>query len=120
MDQCLDRTGNGQVHETTKMIPAFVFNEERKYLKPAPELGEIEIVRKNNVVMYRQNRYVMPHGTYQPGRNVRIEANEDTGIIEFYDLKTKALLMQHTIAQGLASVYAIRILKEINLQNGPR
>ncbi len=26
------------------------------------------IVRKNNVVMYRQNRYCMPKGTYEPGK----------------------------------------------------
>ncbi len=56
----LDRTGNGLVHETTKMIPKVVFAEEQKHLKAVPELSQpiipkIAVVRKNNVVIYRQN-----------------------------------------------------------------
>jgi hypothetical protein len=35
----LDRTGAGKVHETTKMIPKIVFDEEIRRLKPAPTLS---------------------------------------------------------------------------------
>ena len=36
----LDRTGNGMVHDTTKIVPKVEFVEEKKHLKPAPEFGE--------------------------------------------------------------------------------
>ena len=53
------------MHETTKMIPKLIFLEEQKHLKSVPALSEplipkTAIVRKNNIVMYKQNRYVMP------------------------------------------------------------
>jgi transposase len=103
----LDRTGNGLVHETTKMVPAVVFAQEQKHLKAVPELSEpsivpkIAIVRKNNMVMYRQNRYCMPKGTYQPGRNVRIETDERGGGVSFFDLKDNTLIEEHKIHHGV-------------------
>ena len=103
----LDRTGNGLVHETTKMVPSMVFAQEQKYLKPAPELSEpstvpkIAIVRKNDVVMYRQNRYCMPKGTYQPGRKVRIEADEQSGDIRFFNLENSTLIEEYPIHKGV-------------------
>lgn len=103
----LDRTGNGLVHETTKMIPAVVFAQEQKHLKDVPELSEpsnipnTAIVRKNNVVIYRQNRYCMPKGTYQPGKRVRIEADEPKNVIRFYDLKDNTLVEEHQIYKGI-------------------
>ena len=103
----LDRTGNGLVHETTKMVPAVVFAQEQQHLKSAPELGEstyvpsTAIVRKNNVVMYRQNRYCMPKGTYEPGRKVRIEADETSNRVRFYDLKDDVFIDEYTIADGV-------------------
>jgi hypothetical protein len=103
----LDRTGNGMVHETTKMIPKVVFSEEQKHLKPAPELGEqviipkIAIVRKNNIVMYKQNRYCMPKGTYRPGRKTRIETDEVSGIIRFYDYENNELLEELPLYDGI-------------------
>ncbi len=101
----LDRTGNGQIHNTTKIIPAVAFVEEQKHLKSAPELGEtnqlprFSMVRKDNVVMYKQNRYSMPKGTYWPSRRVRIE--EDGTTIRFYDEKTDALIEQLPLAKGV-------------------
>jgi len=96
----LERTG--MVHETTKMIPSVAFIEEQKHLKPAPELGETEvipktaIVRKNNIVSYRQNRYQMPKGTYCPGRAARIETDE--AIVRFYDSASGEFLDEHKLA----------------------
>lgn len=103
----LDRTGNGKVHETTKMIPAVVFREEQKYLKSVPELSEridipkTAIVRKNNVVMYGQNRYCMPKGTYSPGRRVKIETDEEKKRISFFDTESGSLLEEHRLNDGI-------------------
>jgi transposase len=103
----LDRTGNGQVHETTKMIPKTCFAEEQKHLKAVPELGEaiiipkIAIVRKNNVVFYGQNRYQMPKGTCRPGRKARIEVDEQAGLVRFFDHLSGELLEEHRLAKGI-------------------
>jgi transposase len=103
----LDRTGNGLVHETTKMIPAVVFAQEQEHLKAAPELCEpsvvpkTAIIRKNNVVMYLQNRYCMPKGTYQPGRKIKIETDEKAGNIYFLDLKSNALIEEYPLHKGV-------------------
>ena len=102
----LNRTGNGLLHETTKMVPAVVFAEEQKHLKAAPTITsplipKIAIVRKNNIVMHKQNRYAMPKGTYWPGRNVVIEEDENAGIVRFFDIADHSLLEEHNIAQGI-------------------
>jgi len=102
----LDRTGNGLVHETTKMIPSMVFAEEQKHLKAVPELSspivpKVAIVRKNNIVVYNQNRYAMPKGTYAPGKKIKIEIDEPNNLIRFYDLKTNKLIRTHEIAIGV-------------------
>ena len=102
----LDRTGNAQVHETTKMVPRVMFQEEQKHLARVPELGgrmllpRLAAVRKTNVVVYRQNRYQMPLGTYQPGRKVRIEAEEEAGMVRFFDQESDELLQTHTLSLG--------------------
>jgi len=104
----LDRTGNGKIHETTKMIPKVVFREEQKHLKPVPEISTKEsittntvTVRKTNVVHYLQNRYAVPHGTYAPGKQVRLEVNESNNLLKIYDLETDKLIKTHEIAIGV-------------------
>ncbi len=89
----LERTANAKKHDTTKMVPNRVFEEEIKHLKPVPMLSEpvlpkTAIVRPSNVVHYRQNRYAVPKGTYFPGRQARIEADEEKGTVAFYDAQT--------------------------------
>ena len=67
-----------QGHETTKKIPAEVFALEQEYLIPVPELDNnysvntniTYPVRKDNVVLYKSNRYRVPKGTYEPGKMV--------------------------------------------------
>jgi transposase len=111
----LDRTGNGMVHETTKMVPKVAFAEEQKHLKSTPELGETEvipktaIVRQNNIVFYGQNRYQMPKGTYYPGRKARIETDEAAGIVRFYDSQSSELLEEHKLAGKGVKGKCIRI-----------
>ena len=103
----LDRTGNGQIHETTKMIPKVAFAEEQRHLKSAPGLGEtqvipkVAVIRKNNVVFYRQNRYQMPKGTYYPDRKARIEVDEGKDTVIFYDYHSEAFLEQHRLEHGV-------------------
>jgi transposase len=110
----LDRTGNGMVHETTKMIPRIVFAEEQKRLKSAPELDERTVipkvanVRPNNIVFYRQNRYQMPKGTYQPGRKALIETDEAAGLIRFYDIRSGEVLEEHKLAPSCVKGKCIR------------
>ena len=102
----LDRTGNGIKHDTTKMVPSRVFLEEVKHMIPAPTLSEPPkpseaVVRHDNVVNYKQNRYRMPRGTYAPGRKARIEPDVSTGMVRFYDAKSDEFLAEHIIAVGV-------------------
>ncbi|MDR0325542.1 MAG: IS21 family transposase [Oscillospiraceae bacterium] len=101
----LDRTANTKIHETTKMVPKHVFIQEQKHLRPAPALSaptppRTAIVRPDNVVHYRQNRYAVPRGTYAPGRKARIETDEEKGTVTFYDAETDELIAVHTIRYG--------------------
>jgi len=76
----LNRTANAKVHETTKKIPAEVFALEKEYLKPVSEFSFVKPVnasidyqvRKDNVVLYKSNRYRVPKGTYSKGKKVFI------------------------------------------------
>ena len=80
------RTGNGKVHGTTKKIPAEVFELEREHLIPvseysfAPAVNETitYLVRKDNLVLYKGNRYRVPKGTYSPGKKVFMIVKDDT------------------------------------------
>jgi hypothetical protein len=103
----LERTANEKKHETTKTVPNRVFVEEGGLLKPVPTLSEplihhsTAIVRPTNVVHYRQNRYAVPKGTYTPGRRARIEADEEKGIVSFYDCESGELFAVHAIHYGV-------------------
>jgi transposase len=101
----LDRTGNGKKHETTKMVPSRMFMEEVRHMARVPELSEgpkptEAIIRVDNVVHYKQNRYRVPRGTYAPGRKARILPDLGKGTVSFYDAKTGELLAEHEIALG--------------------
>jgi transposase len=102
----LDRTANRKIHETTKMIPDVVFSEEAKHLKPVPALSKpIEpktaIIRKTNVVHYKQNRYMLPKGVYLPGRVARIVLDQTGDCVSFFDSKTGELLASHRVCAGV-------------------
>lgn len=105
----LDRTGNGKKHETTKMVPSRMFLEELRHMVKVPELSEEPkpteaVIRTDNVVHYKQNRYRMPRGTYAPGRKARIEPDLGKGLVFFYDAKTDELLAEHEIATGVGKL----------------
>jgi transposase len=100
-DGWLSRTGNYNVHGTTKKIPAEVFLSEQKYLKPVPWVNtpkEIltRTVRKDNTILHRGNRYTVPYGTYKPDCELRLEEKAQT--IKLFDQQTGALVAEHIIS----------------------
>jgi hypothetical protein len=106
----LDRTGNGLIHGTTKLVPKLVFNEERRHLLPFATLSEKPkqksyLVRKDNIVVYKSNRYAVPIGTYKPGKQVHMLDDGETVTITEIDGSTitkyqkprqKGLLLRQT------------------------
>lgn len=76
----LERTGNFNVHHTTKKRPVEVHALEKQHLKPVSSLLSFEntlvssiprTVHKDNVIKYKSNRYSLPLGTYRPrGDNI--------------------------------------------------
>jgi len=106
----LDRTGNGLVHNTIKLIPKQVFEEERKFLFPVPAMEEpsrslLYQVRKDNVISYRSNRYALPKGTYEPGKKVLVKETEHSLVIT--DEKG-VYIVTHTPALGKGKLVRIR------------
>ena len=88
----LERTGNYNVHNTTKKRPVEVHAVEKQHLRPVSSLLSFEsnlgssisaTVYKDNVIKYKSNRYSVPLGTYRPkGENkVYIDILEEELII---------------------------------------
>ncbi len=104
----LKRRGNGKIHGTTKKIPAEVFTEECKYLKPVTDKIQtystgISItyrVRKDNTVAIGGNRYSVPIGTYQgPHTTVRVHKINSENLI-IMRLENDEELARHKIPSG--------------------
>ncbi|MGI6502182.1 MAG: IS21 family transposase [Anaerostipes sp.] len=82
----LKRTGNKKEHGTTKKIPAEVFALEKEHLIPVSEYSFVVAandsidyqVRKDNIVLYKGNRYRVPKGTYSPGKRVFMVVSDET------------------------------------------
>lgn len=101
------RKGNGKRHNTTKQIPAKVFEKERKHLFPDasrryPLSNETEtikrIVRKDNTILYKANRYSLPLGTYSPeGKELLIHLTENR--LSFVDPVTGEKIAQHMLSE---------------------
>jgi hypothetical protein len=71
--QWLERTGNHNVHNTTKKRPSEVFLVEKPHLLPVFPLLSIESIHtssitrnvgKDNTIRFESNRYSLPLGTY--------------------------------------------------------
>lgn len=99
----LKRTGNAKEHEMTKKIPAEVFEEEKKHLKPFEKTilqkdvsnKLVYPIRKNNTVLYKQNRYQVPKGTYVPGKNATLVVNNLAMTI--VDCETGEIIAEHIL-----------------------
>ena len=100
----LDRTGNAKVHETTKKIPAEVFEQERLFLKPVPSTNKVSEdiitrdVHKNNTIFFEGNRYTVPFGTYSPGLQVSLKIEYNKLIIS--NLFGDYIIAEHTLSKN--------------------
>jgi transposase len=109
----LDRTGNRKIHEITKKVPVEVFTLEKEHLLPVPELFEKNksdvsltySVRKNNIVLFKQNRYQVPKGTYAPGKEVKLILNSSK--INILDIETDELIVSHKLSTKLGELIKI-------------
>jgi transposase len=100
----LDRTANQKVHSITKKIPAEVFALEKQHLQPVPSLWLLptdsvtRLVRKDNTIMYKSNRYSVPTGTYAPGKEIQIRVTEDKLIL--MSIKGEHIITEHPLSSG--------------------
>ncbi|MGB5793464.1 IS21 family transposase [Poseidonibacter sp.] len=100
----LKRTGNAEVHGTTKKIPAEVFVLEKEYLLPVSEYSFTAAtnnnityqVRKDNIVLYKGNRYRVPKGTYSYGKCVYMLL-DDVENLFITDVLTGEIYAQHPL-----------------------
>lgn len=105
----LGRTGNYNVHNTTKKRPVEVHALEKQHLKPVSSLFCVEnnfvssitrTVHKDNIIKYKSNRYSVPPGTYRPrGDNtVYLEIQGEELVIRD-DLQGE-ILAKHPLSHG--------------------
>ena len=102
----LSRTANAKVHETTKKIPAEVFALEKEHLIAVSEYSFEKAVnesisyqvRKDNIVLYRSNRYRVPKGTYRKGKRVHMIVGE--GNVSIVDTLTGEIYAKHPHCTG--------------------
>jgi len=101
----LKRTGNAEVHGTTKKIPAEVFALEKEYLLPVSEYSFTAAtnnsisyqVRKDNIVLYKGNRYRVPKGTYSYGKCVYMILDANKENISITDVLTDEIYARHPL-----------------------
>lgn len=80
----LHRTANGQVHGTTKKVPAEELAIERAYLHPFHPITSLEpaskayAVRKDNTLSYQGNYYSLPRGTWR-GKGTKVWVRAEAG-----------------------------------------
>jgi len=108
----LERRGNGKVHNTTKKKPVDVFQEEKQYLRPVKQLISVpandkqtystdisisRVVRKDNTILYKANRYSVPLGTYSEfSKEVQVHIQEQT--LYIIDPETGEVIGTHEIS----------------------
>lgn len=101
-DSCfgwLERTGNKNVHNTTKKRPVEVFALEKQHLRPVTtkitfssiDSSITRTVRKDNTIIYLSNRYSVPLGTYTKGKKVYIEVTDKGHLIILEEKKGKVI-----------------------------
>lgn len=109
--QWLERTGNHNVHNTTKKRPAEVFPLEKQHLQPVSSLLSIESmnessitrnVMKDNTVRFESNRYSVPIGTYKTKGNnqvfLEIKGSNNKQLV-IRSSKNREVIAKHTISK---------------------
>lgn len=101
----LRRTANHDVHGTTHKRPDEVFAVEKEYLIPVSEYSfaatvEKSIsypVRKDNIVLYKGNRYRVPVGTYHRDKRVYMVTDDDKDTVSITDTVTGEIYATHSL-----------------------
>lgn len=109
----LERRGNGKIHNTTKKKPVDVFQEEKQYLRPVKQLTTVpangkqtissdisisRVVRKDNTILYKANRYSVPLGTYDGfSKEVHVMIQNDH-TLTIIDPETDKIIGNHEIS----------------------
>lgn len=99
----LKRTANHDKHGTTQRRPDEVFSLEKEYLIPVSEYSFASAtnesisypVRKDNIVLFKGNRYRVPVGTYHKGVRVYMVLDEDTDEVSITDSITGKIYAIH-------------------------
>ncbi|RFU69981.1 IS21 family transposase [Peribacillus saganii] len=117
--QWLQRTGNHQVHQTTKRRPAEVFLLEKQHLQPVSSLLSYEStnnpsitrsVSKDNTIRYKSNRYSVPLGTYQTN-------SENLVLIEVKGAEQQTLVIRKQAEGEIIAEHGISLEKGKLIQN---
>lgn len=117
--QWLQRTGNHQVHQTTKKRPAEVFLVEKQHLQPVFSLLSYEStnnlsitrsVSKDNTIRYKSNRYSVPLGTYQTN-------SENLVLIEVKGREQQSLVIRKQAEGEIIAEHGISLEKGKLIQN---
>jgi len=102
-EEWLERTGNGNIHGTTKRRPCELFADEQKYLLPLfgiPPQKRDEIlsrtVRKDNTILFCSNRYSLPLDTFNTHKTVNVEILNER--LKIYTV-TSDLLAEHPLCR---------------------
>lgn len=105
----LERTGNYNIHHTTKKRPVEVHALEKQHLQPVLTLLSFEnnfkpsitrTVHKNNIIKYKSNRYSLPVGTYRPkGDNTVLIEIQGEELLIRASLEGK-VLAKHPLCHG--------------------
>lgn len=108
--QWLKRTGNKNVHNTTKKRPVEVFLVEKQHLQPVSPLLSLESnhvviiprnVNKDNTIRFKSNRYSVPLGTYgsQKDNQVYLEIQgEQQNILVICKHPDNEIIAEHQIS----------------------
>lgn len=104
----LARTGNYNVHNTTKKRPVEVFVVEKQHLQPVSALLHVtesiatksitRNVGKDNTIRFESNRYSVPLGTFNQQQQVFIEIKDDERLIIRLS-PTGETIAEHTICR---------------------
>lgn len=110
----LSRTANRKEHGTTKKVPDEVFLLEKEYLMPIPLYSVATAnnsisyqVRKDNVILYKGNRYRVPKGTYSPGKKVTLSIVDE--ILHIIDAETGELIISHPLCHDKGKLIGEKI-----------
>jgi len=102
----LKRTGNHQVHHTTKKRPDEVHPLEKDHLRPVTQILSTESIyrdsisrniRKDNTVLFKANRYSVPLGTYGKWADNRVTINIQSDTLSIHHPISGAELARHPL-----------------------